>query len=143
MFFRGQTGQKGGSLAGFSGVRYQRGAGLGSLFRGLFRTILPVVKSVGKTVGRQALATGAQVASDVLDGRNVGQSIKQRGRQGAAVLLKKGAQKLKKKTQKKKQKKKTQKGRGLGYRPKKKKKQGKPLSLTKRKRTDQLGSYFV
>ncbi len=64
--------------AGFSGAMpYQRGAGLGSLFRGLFRAILPVAKNVGKTVGRQALRTGSEIASDVLAGRSIKEAAEQ------------------------------------------------------------------
>ncbi len=38
--------------AGFKGVPYQRGTGLGSVFRSLFRAILPIAKGAGKAVGK-------------------------------------------------------------------------------------------
>ena len=43
----------------FIGSQYQRGAGIGSFFRGIFRAVAPVLKSVGKTVGKEALRAGA------------------------------------------------------------------------------------
>ena len=108
--------QVGGSLIGFKGYRYQRGAGIGSIFGSLFRGILPMVKSIGKAVGKQALRTGAHVAADALAGKNIGESLKEHGREGAATLLNKGLQKLQqghgRKTKQKKQI-----GRGVGSRP--------------------------
>ena len=92
--------QRGGSL-GFTGLPYQRGYGLGSFFRGIFRNILPVAKTALKTVGKQALTTGAQIASDVVAGEDIKKSAKKRGRAAASNLLRKAATKL-------------QKGRGLG-----------------------------
>jgi len=66
--------------SGFVGLPYQRGAGLGSLFRGLFRAILPVAKSGGKSVGRQALQTGTEIASDVLAGKSLKDAAEERGK---------------------------------------------------------------
>ena len=94
--------QRGGSL-GFSGIPYQRGYGLGSFFKGIFRSILPVAKSALKTVGKQALHTGAEIVSDVAAGQSFKQSAKKRAKAGTARLVKKAATKL-------------QEGRGLGVR---------------------------
>ncbi len=169
-FFRqGQRG--GGGLAvGFRGTKYQRGSGIGNIFSSIFRTLLPLAKTVGKTVGRQALSTGAQVASDALAGHNIGDSLNQRGREAAGNLLRKGVRKMTKKrapaAKKKRQQKghgrrkrrvirrKKQKGRGLGVMPGGgKRKTGKSIkargrrrkaTATKRRRkTDQLGTYFM
>ncbi len=131
-FFR--QGQRGGGLtAGFRGTKYQRGGGIGNIFSSIFRTLLPIAKTVGKTVGRQALSMGAQVASDALAGQNIGDSLNQRGREAAGELLQKGVCKMTKKrapaAKKKQQQKghsrrkrrvgrrKPQKGRGLGVMP--------------------------
>jgi hypothetical protein len=43
----------------------QRGRGLGSFLAGLFRTAMPLIKSAGKAVGKQALSTGLDVARDL------------------------------------------------------------------------------
>ena len=80
---------------GFIGARYQRGAGLGSIFRSLFRAILPVAKSAGKSVGRRALKAGAEIASDLVSGRNFKESLQEHGRHAASDLLSKAATKLK------------------------------------------------
>lgn len=95
-YFRTQAGQGGhGGLAAFQGQNYQRGAGLGSLFRGLFRAILPAAKTISKTVGKQALMTGTEIASDMLAGKSLESAAKRRGRKGARVLVKKAKNKLK------------------------------------------------
>jgi hypothetical protein len=61
--------QSGGDLSGFEGALYQRGYGLGSLFRGLFRSALPLVKSGLKKIGKEALRSGAIVAGDIISGQ--------------------------------------------------------------------------
>ncbi|RWS20574.1 uncharacterized protein B4U80_03439 [Leptotrombidium deliense] len=61
-YYRNQAGS---GLSGFAGTRYQRGNGL---FSNLWTKIgLPVLKFLG----RQAISTGLNVASDALDGRNL------------------------------------------------------------------------
>ena len=119
---------------GFTGIPYQRGYGLGSFFKGLFRTVMPVAKSALKSVGRQALSTGAEIAKDVIAGRNIKESAKQRGRQAASRLLQKAATSM-------------QKGRGLGVRSTKRPaKTRTPKTIKggrkKRKKVDLLGSYY-
>jgi len=168
VFFKAQYGH---GLGGFSGTRYQRGAGIGSIFSGLFRSLLPVAKSIGKAVGKQALRTGAHIASDALEGRDIGEAFAERGKEGASALLKKGVKRLNKRSnqsgsggpRRKKARRiatrrrrsrttrrKMQRGRGLGSRPTtrtasrtiKGVKRQKKLSVKKRKHTDQLGSYY-
>ncbi len=87
--------QRGGGLSGFQGVRYQRGAGLGSFFRGVFRAALPVISSIGKTVGKQALSSGVAMTRDVGNGESVGQSFINRNREAAEELLTKAANAVK------------------------------------------------
>lgn len=52
---------------GYIGRQYQRGSGLGSVFRSLLRTIIPVAK----VVGRNVLGVGADAAMDVARGSSV------------------------------------------------------------------------
>lgn len=80
--------------SGFSGSAYQRGAGLGSIFRSLFRAILPVAKSAGRAIGKRALKAGAEIATDLINGQSPEQTVKRRGRQAATDLLEKAAIKL-------------------------------------------------
>ena len=81
--------------AGFHGSPYQRGAGLGNIFRNIFRFILPIAKSAGQTVGKQMLKTGADIATDVLAGKEFKDTIKVRGKEAAADLLDKASNKMK------------------------------------------------
>lgn len=74
--------------SGFVGYKYQRGGlALGSLFGGLLRTVLPVIRGVGRSVAKQAARTGMEVASDLIEGENIKDSLENRGRSGAASLL--------------------------------------------------------
>lgn len=73
----------------FAGVPYQRGSGLGSIFRGLFRFLWPAVKNIGKSAGREALQAGAEIASDVLKGENIKRSAKRRGKQALGRTIRK------------------------------------------------------
>jgi hypothetical protein len=85
-----QTGH--GDLAGFQGTRFQRGAGqsgqgLGNIFRSLWHLLMPIAKTIGRNVGREALVAGTQIASDVLDGQEPIESVKKRGHAAASRLL--------------------------------------------------------
>jgi hypothetical protein len=85
--FSGQTFQRGGGAAyPIGSYRYgyikrrQRGDGLGSFFKSLWRTVAPVVKPFAsntlKEIGRAAAQTGLQYGSRLLDGET---SLKQSG----------------------------------------------------------------
>jgi hypothetical protein len=66
--------QAGSGIAGYSGVRYQRGNGFfGRLIRG---GILPLIKQVLPYFGRNVVATGANIMQDVLDGKEIKASTK-------------------------------------------------------------------
>ena len=86
-------GQHGGAIAAFHGTRVQRGYGLGGLLRGLFRTAVPLLKQGAKAVGKTALKTGAQIASDVLQGGDIKSSVRNRTSQARQNLRKKAKQK--------------------------------------------------
>lgn len=91
----------------FSGVRTQRGHGLGNLLTSAFRVFLPVLKSTGKSVLKQGLSTGADILGDLVRGRSLKQAAKTRVKEGGSRLLKRAADALNtKKTIKKKKKKK-------------------------------------
>jgi hypothetical protein len=144
--FRLQACQSGHGMVGYKGTQYQRGAGFGSLIGGLVRSFLPVAKNIGKAVGKQALKTGAAVATDALSGRNFAEAAEEHGKAGALKLIQKGVKRLDRK-KKPGKKKKVQKGRGLGYRPKSKPAgsrlaKQKNASRVKRCHRDQLGVYY-
>ena len=75
--------QAGGALPVFQGSRGQRGHGFGSVLSGLFRSAVPMLKRIGK----QALTTGAYIASDMLGGKKFDESAKARVRQGINSFL--------------------------------------------------------
>ena len=47
--------------------RVQRGNGIGSFFRGLFRFVKPLLYSGLKAVGKEALKTGSNIITDILN----------------------------------------------------------------------------
>ena len=85
-YYLNQAQQKGGHLTVFHGGRNQRGYGLGSIFRGLYRWAIPHVQSGLKAIGQRALKEGVGVAQDVLDGQNVTDSVVNRGKKAIGSL---------------------------------------------------------
>ena len=76
--------QIGSGLPVFKGSRYQKGMGLGSMFRSFFRCILPVfkthalpaIKSGAKAVGSEAVRSVANIATDAINGQDIEESAK-------------------------------------------------------------------
>ena len=64
--------QCGNGMNVFHGARGQRGHGVGSVLSGLFRSALPMIKNIGK----QALQTGLNVATDVVQGNSFKDSLR-------------------------------------------------------------------
>ena len=86
------TRQAGTGIAGYSGVRYQKGNGFfGRLITG---AVLPVLRYLG----RQALKTGANVAQDVLDGQEFNKAVKTNLNTSAREVAYEGVRKLKEMT---------------------------------------------
>ena len=71
------------NITGYRGTRFQRGYGLGGLFRSLARYAIPPFKQGAKVVGKRALQAATEVGLDVLEGKKVSRSIK--SRRGEAV----------------------------------------------------------
>ena len=86
--------QRGRGMTYFRGTQHQRGSGIGSLFSGLIRAVMPAAKSALKAVGREAMRTGVAVASDALAGQNVAQSLEHHGRQAAGKLVRKAGRRV-------------------------------------------------
>ena len=80
-YYVDQAKQKGRNLPAFHGARFQRGYGLGSIFRGLFRWAIPHLQQGAKVIGKKALQTGVNVAKDVLDGDNIKTAISKQAKQ--------------------------------------------------------------
>ena len=73
----------------YTGTRYQRGHGLGSIIGSLFKSAVPLLKRGAKTLGRKALKTGLNLASDIMEGQNVTQATKSRLKSTGQNLLQK------------------------------------------------------
>lgn len=59
LFERYYLQQAGNGLPAFAGIRYQRGHGLGNVFRGMSRIAAPLLVKGAKTLGKQLLKTGS------------------------------------------------------------------------------------
>ena len=71
----------------FVGARVQRGHGLGSLFGGLIRSTMPLIKRGTMTLGKRALSTGVRIADDVISGQNIKTAAKRRVTEAGKDLL--------------------------------------------------------
>jgi hypothetical protein len=68
--------QRGGNIAGHRGARFQRGYGIGGIFKSLARYAIPIFKQGAKVVGKRALQAAREVGQDVLQEKNVRESVK-------------------------------------------------------------------
>ena len=87
--------QNGGALAGFRVARIQRGYGLGSSLKSIARVAVPLVKRGINAIGQKAIETAVNVGHDVLEGKNVKEAAKNRGRQTVNDLEKQGVNNIK------------------------------------------------
>jgi hypothetical protein len=87
-----QTGN--GTYSIFQGMPYQRGAGLGALFKSLFRFLLPIGKEVGAVIGQQGLESGTKILSNILEGHNIKETLRKEGKAGLKSLLEKAASQM-------------------------------------------------
>jgi len=83
----------------FRGVPYQRGSGLGAVFRSFLRHLLPIGKQIGAAIGRQGLETGNRVLTNVLEGKDLKESLVTESKSGLKNLLEKAATNLDKQQQ--------------------------------------------
>ena len=75
--------QRGGNIAGHRGARMQRGYGIRGIFKSLARYAIPLFKQGAKVVGKRVLQEATEVGQDVLQGKNVRESVETHG--GKAV----------------------------------------------------------
>ncbi|KAL3109395.1 hypothetical protein niasHT_015240 [Heterodera trifolii] len=59
----------------YRGLPYQRGAGVGAVFRSLMRYLLPIGKQIGSAIGRQGMESGNRVLTNVLEGKDLKESL--------------------------------------------------------------------
>ncbi|GFT89567.1 uncharacterized protein TNCV_2589101 [Trichonephila clavipes] len=84
-----ERGQIGSGLTHYKGINFQKGYGIGGIFRLLFRAALPFLVKGGKTIGKEVLMTGSRVASDVLSGENFKEAVKTRSKESGKKLAQK------------------------------------------------------
>lgn len=121
------------------GYGYQRGAGLGDVLRGVWRFLLPIVKSpIAKEIGKEALNRSANILTKVSEGENLKTAAYDEGTKAAESLLEKSLSGVKNR----------QKGSGLHIKRRKKIKNLIPSHKilipskpAKRKRSDAFGFY--
>ena len=99
------------------GYYQQRGGGLGDVLRGVWRFLMPVIRSpsmkeIGQAVGREVLTSGSSILSKVAD--SLKSAVLEEGKNATESLLEKGIEKIKSSRQQQ------QKGRGLPIKRKKK-----------------------
>ena len=86
-----------------SGLRWQRGSGIRSLFSGIFRGLMPVARSAVKTIGKvarsapirsagkalkkEATKAVVETALEALEGQPVGRKAKQRLKSATRCIL--------------------------------------------------------
>ncbi|CAK1552208.1 unnamed protein product [Leptosia nina] len=78
----------------YKGVPYQRGHGIGSFLGGLFRTVLPLLSSGARVVGKEALNAGVGLLSDLVSSRPMEESIKTRLKEVGTNLKRKADAKI-------------------------------------------------
>jgi hypothetical protein len=65
----------------FRGAPYQKGSGFGSVFKKIFRWIIPIMKEhalpIVKSVGKEALKSAVNIANDTIDGKDFTTSSKE------------------------------------------------------------------
>jgi hypothetical protein len=108
----------GGSYRGSS----QKGDGLGSFLGGLFRRIFPLLKSGVKTLGTEALSSGIHLLRDVITGKPLKDSVRQRVTEAGTNLTAKAARKVESMVR-------------SGYKRAKQKRMSHSAALVKRRRT--------
>ena len=86
-YFHYYQNQVGSGLGVYQGAPIQRGNGIGSLLRGLAKSTLPLLARGGKMLGKRLVSAGANIAKDVIDGRNFGDAAKSRFTEGGKGLL--------------------------------------------------------
>ena len=90
LFYRDYyTLQSGNGLSVFKGATVQRGRGIGSFFSKMLRGAMPLLKSGAKTIGKQVIESGANVAKDLINGKDLKSASIKNFSEGGTKLLNK------------------------------------------------------
>lgn len=80
-----------GSSVIYRGSVYQRGHGIGSFLGGIFRSIMPFLKTGAKTVGKVLLRSGAGFLGDLAEERPAKEAFNRRMKEAGGNLKRKAA----------------------------------------------------
>lgn len=83
----GAFSQSGGSLPVFHGSTRQHGYGLGNIFAKVFSSLKPMLSNVAKSAGKQLIHSGAQLATDLIDGDSLVNSAQRNLSRGGQQLI--------------------------------------------------------
>ena len=86
--------QRGGNIGGFPGARMERGYGIGGIFKSLARYAIHLFKQGARVVGKRALQAATEVGQDILQGKNVRESVKTHGGDVVKDFAEKGVRTL-------------------------------------------------
>ena len=78
----------------YKGVAHQRGHGIGSFLGGLFRSVLPLLSSGAKVIGKEALNAGAGLLSDMVSAKPLDDSVRNRFNEATSNLKRKADEKI-------------------------------------------------
>lgn len=71
----------------YQGTKYQKGYGLGSIFSGLLKSAVPLLKKGAMALGKTAVKTGVNIAKDSLAGKNLKSAFKDNVKSAGKDLL--------------------------------------------------------
>ena len=91
-YYSQQTGR---GLNYYQGSAYQRGYGVGGLFRSFYRIAAPLLRSGAKALGKQILQSGVHMINDVSQGENIKIAAKRRLKEAGRHLTDKAATRIK------------------------------------------------
>lgn len=78
----------------YKGVAHQRGHGIGSFLGGLFRSVLPLLTSGAKVVGKEVLNAGMGLLFDAVSARPMDEAVRTRFKEATGNLKRKADNKF-------------------------------------------------
>lgn len=79
----------------YHGARFQRGYGLASFLKNMWRLAVPMFKSGARSLAQEGLTSGFNFANDLMERKNVKQSFENRLNEAGSILKRKAEDKLK------------------------------------------------
>ena len=86
--------QTGSGIPVFKGAVIQRGHGLGSLVKGLFKSAAPLLKKGALALGKEAMNTGFNVVQDALNGESLKTAVRKNASRAGKRLVNRAVGKM-------------------------------------------------